>query len=81
MNDLWDGLLQGIVNLSYGNLIMFVIGGILIYLAIKKDYEPALLLPIGFGAILSNIPLSSAGSWNNNRVISCFNIYSCRCND
>ncbi|MBP2025156.1 oxaloacetate decarboxylase beta subunit [Peptoniphilus stercorisuis] len=60
MNDLWDGLLQGIVNLSYGNLIMFVIGGILIYLAIKKDYEPALLLPIGFGAILSNIPLSSA---------------------
>ena len=32
-------------------LIMFAIGGILIYLAIKKDYEPALLLPIGFGAI------------------------------
>lgn len=60
MNDLWDGLLQGVVNLSFGNLIMFIIGGILIYLAIKKDYEPTLLLPIGFGAILSNIPLSSA---------------------
>lgn len=40
-------------------LIMFAIGGILIYLAIKKDYEPALLLPIGFGAILTNIPLTS----------------------
>lgn len=40
-------------------LIMFAVGGILIYLAIKKDYEPALLLPIGFGAILTNIPLTS----------------------
>ncbi len=37
-------------------LIMFTIAGILIYLAIKKDYEPALLLPIGFGAILANLP-------------------------
>jgi len=36
---------------------MFIIGGILIYLAIKKDYEPMLLLPIGFGAILTNIPV------------------------
>ncbi|MDD3212703.1 MAG: sodium ion-translocating decarboxylase subunit beta [Eubacteriales bacterium] len=37
-------------------LIMFAISGTLIYLAIKKDYEPALLLPIGFGAILANLP-------------------------
>ncbi len=37
-------------------LIMYVIGGILIYLAIKKEYEPSLLLPIGFGAILVNLP-------------------------
>ncbi|MEA4997767.1 MAG: sodium ion-translocating decarboxylase subunit beta [Candidatus Limiplasma sp.] len=37
-------------------LIMFAISGVLIYLAIKKDYEPALLLPIGFGAILANLP-------------------------
>lgn len=40
-------------------IVMFIIGGILIYLAIKKDYEPALLLPIGFGAIICNIPLTS----------------------
>ncbi|NMA66447.1 MAG: sodium ion-translocating decarboxylase subunit beta [Clostridiaceae bacterium] len=40
-------------------IIMFIIGGVLIYLAIKKDYEPALLLPIGFGAIICNIPLTS----------------------
>jgi oxaloacetate decarboxylase beta subunit len=39
---------------------MFLIAGILIYLAIAKDYEPMLLLPIGFGALLANIPLSSA---------------------
>jgi len=39
---------------------MFVVAGILIYLAIKKEYEPTLLLPIGFGAILANIPFSAA---------------------
>ncbi|MBE0600917.1 MAG: sodium ion-translocating decarboxylase subunit beta, partial [Firmicutes bacterium] len=37
-------------------LVMFVIAGVLIYLAIRKDYEPALLLPIAFGAILANMP-------------------------
>ncbi|MBR2719018.1 MAG: sodium ion-translocating decarboxylase subunit beta [Clostridia bacterium] len=37
-------------------LVMFVIAGVLIYLAIKKDYEPTLLLPIGFGCILANLP-------------------------
>ena len=41
-------------------LIMWIIGGILIFLAIKKDMEPTLLLPIGFGAILVNLPLSGA---------------------
>ena len=41
-------------------LVMWIIGGILIYLAIKKDMEPTLLLPIGFGAILVNLPLSGA---------------------
>ena len=38
-------------------LIMWVIGGLIIWLAIKKDFEPALLLPMGFGAILVNLPL------------------------
>ena len=37
-------------------LVMFAVAGVLIYLAIKKDYEPTLLLPIGFGAILANLP-------------------------
>ena len=38
-------------------LVMWLIGGLLIWLAIKKDFEPALLLPMGFGAILVNLPL------------------------
>lgn len=60
MEGLWNELLIGVFNLQLNNLIMFIIGGILIYLAIAKEYEPMLLLPIGFGAILANIPLSSA---------------------
>ena len=53
-------LLASFKDFTLGNAIMFLIGGVLIYLAIKKDYEPMLLLPIGFGAILANIPSSSA---------------------
>lgn len=60
MNEMWNELLAGVLNFELQNLIMFGIGGILIYLAIAKEYEPMLLLPIGFGAILCNIPLSSA---------------------
>ena len=52
-------LLQGALELRWQTFVMFAIGGILIYLAIKKDYEPMLLLPIGFGAILVNIPFAS----------------------
>jgi sodium ion-translocating decarboxylase beta subunit len=55
-----ETLFNGITNLTLGRLIMFAIGGLLIYLAIEKEYEPSLLLPIGFGAILCNIPFSSA---------------------
>lgn len=60
MDKLWNELLGGVLNLTPQHFLMFAIGGILIYLAIAKEYEPMLLLPIGFGAILSNIPLSSA---------------------
>jgi len=45
-------------------LAMWILGGVLIYLAIKRDMEPALLLPMGFGAILVNLPFSGAlGEW------------------
>lgn len=51
-------LLQAIRDLGWQNIVMMIVGGILIYLAIKKDFEPVLLLPIGFGAILANLPLT-----------------------
>ena len=47
----------GLVNLDYTNLIMIAVGLLFIYLAIVKDYEPLLLLPIGFGILIGNIPL------------------------
>ncbi|MGB9820746.1 MAG: sodium ion-translocating decarboxylase subunit beta [Pseudothermotoga sp.] len=53
-------LFSGIASLTLGNVVMILIGLVLIYLAIAKKYEPALLLPIGFGTILVYIPLSSA---------------------
>ena len=51
-------LFKGLSNFSIGNAIMIAIGAILITLAVKKEYEPVLLLPIGFGCILANIPLT-----------------------
>jgi len=56
---------SGFVNLSWGNWVMFVIAGVLIYLAITKEYEPLLLIPIGFGAILANLPLAEMGAHSN----------------
>jgi len=52
------GLLQAPLHLTWQNAVMMAAGGVLIYLAIAKDYEPVLLLPIGFGAILTNLPLT-----------------------
>jgi oxaloacetate decarboxylase beta subunit len=46
--------------IDYKQIIMLLVGLVLIWLAIKRQYEPALLLPIGFGTILANIPLSAA---------------------
>jgi len=51
-------LLRGVSHFGLGNLVMIAVGGVLIYLAIVKEYEPVLLLPIGAGAILANIPLT-----------------------
>ena len=60
MGDVLRELFSGVTYLfsadGWRTLIMFLISGVLIYLAIKKEYEPALLLPIGFGAILANLP-------------------------
>lgn len=51
-------LLEGIMALTWQQVVMYVVGIVLIWLAISKEYEPSLLLPMGFGAILVNLPLS-----------------------
>lgn len=51
-------LLAGFGNLQWSNVVMMIVGSTLLYLGIKKNMEPLLLVPIGFGAILVNIPLS-----------------------
>lgn len=51
-----DFLLEGILAVTWQQAVMYIIGALLIWLAVKKKYEPALLLPMGFGAILVNLP-------------------------
>lgn len=51
-------LFEGILTVTWQQIVMYFVGLLLIYIAIKKQYEPALLLPMGFGAILVNLPLS-----------------------
>lgn len=53
---------SGFASLRWQNVVMFAIGGVLIYLAIRKKYEPLLLIPIGFGAILANLPRAMLSS-------------------
>ena len=58
-----QGLLQlwastGVANFTLGQVIMIATGGVLIYLAIAKGFEPLLLIPIGFGGVLANIPIA-----------------------
>lgn len=47
---------SGFLGLSWRNMVMFFVAGLLIYLAVRKNYEPLLLIPIGFGAMLINLP-------------------------
>jgi len=57
-------LLEGFMAVTWQQLVMYVVGALLIYLAINKGYEPALLLPMGFGAILVNLPFSGVLNQN-----------------
>ena len=51
-------LIDGVMALTWQQVVMYAVGVLLIWLAIKKEYEPSLLLPMGFGAILVNLPAS-----------------------
>ena len=54
-------LVEGLRAVTWQQVVMYLVGFVLIYLAIKKEYEPSLLLPMGFGAILVNLPFSVQG--------------------
>lgn len=54
---------SGLASLSLGNVVMFAVAGTLIYLAVTRGYEPLLLIPIGFGALLANLPQANMGSY------------------
>ncbi|MFZ0788767.1 MAG: sodium ion-translocating decarboxylase subunit beta [Chromatiaceae bacterium] len=56
---LWGSM--GVANLTGGQVLMMGVGGLLVYLAIARKFEPLLLVPIGFGAILCNIPVAGIG--------------------
>ena len=56
LSQLWSA--TGLAHFEIGQIVMIGVGGVLVYLAIAKKFEPLLLIPIGFGAILSNIPVA-----------------------
>ena len=66
----------GFANVEWANIIMIAVGALFIWLAIKKDFEPLLLIPIGLGIILGNIPFKAAGLeiglYEDNSVLNIF---------
>lgn len=58
MSPVLDNLLRGVANLHWENVVMIAVGLLLIWLAVAKEYEPLLLLPIGAGCVLANLPVS-----------------------
>mgnify|MGYP001046641735 CR=1 FL=1 len=64
LSHLLDELAKGLTTFTAGNAVMIAVGAILIVLAVVKEYEPVLLLPIGFGCIVANIPLTGMSEPN-----------------
>ena len=65
LGEILQNIFNSIPNFSWGNLVMLLAGGILVYLAIAKEYEPVLLLPIGFGCILANLGMPATAGGDN----------------
>ena len=71
---LWEFASQ----ITWQQMVMWLIGGVLVFLAIKKEMEPTLLLPMGFGTILVNLPFSGAiGEFFEGQLISCLRKSGC----
>jgi len=64
---------SGVAQLSAGNVVMFVVAGTLMFLAIAKGYEPLLLIPIGFGAMLANLPMADMSSYGDGIMALIYN--------
>ena len=60
MAEIFRGLFSGALGITWQHIVMWMLGFLLIYLAVAKQYEPLLLVPIGFGSIMANIPFSGA---------------------
>ena len=54
--EIFSGLFSNVFNFTWQQAVMILIGGLLIFLAVKREMEPSLLLPMGFGAVLVNLP-------------------------
>jgi carboxybiotin decarboxylase len=71
---MWETVLQSLVsgftNLTWQGAVLLLVGGVLLFLAIAKNIEPLLLVPIGFGVILGNLPLSGLSSSSEGGVIN-----------
>lgn len=65
-----SSLVQGFVNLSWQSVIMILVGCVLLYLGIAKKIEPVLLIPIGFGIILGNLPLATLSAHDEGGIIN-----------
>jgi sodium ion-translocating decarboxylase beta subunit len=65
--------MSGFAHLSLGNWIMYLVAGILIFLAITREYEPLLLIPISFGILLANLPLADLGSYGQGIIALIYN--------
>jgi len=61
---------QGFTNLGWENIVMIVVGLMLLYLAVGRDIEPLLLIPIGFGIILGNLPLAGLAASDKGGIIN-----------
>ena len=59
---------SGLANIGWDNLFMYLVAGTLVYLAIRKEYEPLLLIPIGFGILLANFPMADMSSYGEGLI-------------
>jgi oxaloacetate decarboxylase beta subunit len=64
---------SGFAHLGWGNWIMYLIAGVLVFLAITREYEPLLLIPISFGMVLANLPLADLGAYGEGIIALIYN--------